>query len=378
MKKKDLNFDRSTINTEIDHIAELNYEIRNYCRENPLPSNDSKEYEGAKNQLISRLLRRTGIAAFQGVKRDEGGPFGAMVVDFNTKNGIPDVVGFGTNHVVPNSDPSAHAEITAIRDACKLLGRTDLSGLTLVTSCECCPMCLSAATGCKVDKIYFAATREDAKKVGFSDDDQYRLMTAGGIEKHAQKVKGDAAAEALNGHDAVVITNYNSIPHRYYGDYDKADSLDPTDLPIIQAIKKACKGLAELQSIHNGVEEKVFHLPHNTILISRDMPHLMSLVTADWARIGRVRGRNPFNPEDDSPIKDIKFIAYINDKTETMQIRDKEGNISNVDPDKIWKEIAKPTSIHLSDNLGHSHRIAFEKWSDLINNPDPKKSMPRY
>lgn len=365
--KEDFNFNRSTLKPD-EHIEELNREIKKYCSENPL--NDEK----SKKLLLERLLRRSGIAAFQGASRLEGGPFGAMLVDFKTEDGIPKIVGFGTNHVVPNSDPSAHAEMTAIRDTAKRLKRTDLSGLTLVTSCECCPMCLSAATGSNVDKIYFAATRKDAAAVGFSDDDQYRLMTVGRIEQHAKKVeeKDKSGIEAkLNGHEAAVIINHEGKEYTYYGDYNKANNLDPTDLPIVQAIKNACKDLTGKQG------KPVFHLPEDTVLISRDMPHPMSLVTADWARIGRVRGEDSGKPELDSPNKDTNKIIYLNDKTETMQIH-RQGQTSSVDSNKIWDEIRNPTAIHISENLGHSHRVAFEKWAELINNTDPKKSMPRY
>jgi guanine deaminase len=369
MPKEAFNYHRSTLKSD-EHIAELNREINSYCKEHPIKSEEDKE------KLISRLLRRAGIAAFQGASRLEGGPFGAMLVDFKTEDGIPKVVGFGTNHVVPNSDPSAHAEITAIRNTCERLGKSNLSGLTLVTSCECCPMCLSAATGCKVDKIYYAATRKDAAGAGFSDDDQYRLMTAGGIEQHAQKIAHNdkEALKLLNDHDAVVEINHNGEKRQYYGDYSRANILDPTDLPIVQAIKKACRGLGKLQKKTDGSDEKIFHLPEDTKIISRDMPHPLSLITADWARIGRVRGSNPDNPLDDSPKKDISRIGYINNSPEKMQIRDKGLNISTVDPDKIWKEIANPSAVHLSKNLGHAHTIAFKEWERLIN----IGFMPRY
>jgi tRNA(Arg) A34 adenosine deaminase TadA len=358
----------STLKPE-EHIHELNREIADYCKEHPLVTDEDKQL------LCSRLLRRTGVAAFQGASRLEGGPFGAMLVDFNTPDGIPRVEGFGTNHVVPNSDPSAHAEMTAIRDTAKRLGRTDLSGLTLVTSCECCPMCLSAATGCKVDKIYFAATRQDAANVGFSDADQYRLMTAGGIEQHAQKAADRIEAEnTLQGHDAVVVVNYKGQPHIFYGDYGTANPSDPTDLPIVQAIKNACHGLAELLSQESGKEERVFHLPEDTTLISRQMPHPMSLITADWARIGRVRGTDPGKPELDSPQKNTARILYLNDELETMQVKNQQGQSSAIEPQKVWEEIANPSAVHLGNNLGHAHKVAFEEWDRLIKTG----FMPRY
>jgi tRNA(Arg) A34 adenosine deaminase TadA len=92
-----------------------------------------------------------------------GGPFGALIV----KNG--EIISAKTNSVTPDKDPTAHAEVNAIREACRKLDTYDLSGCTLYTSCEPCPMCLSAAYWAKVDKIYFAAGRDDAADAGFSD-----------------------------------------------------------------------------------------------------------------------------------------------------------------------------------------------------------------
>ncbi len=92
-----------------------------------------------------------------------GGPFGAVIVKGDK------VVCSCSNTVTPNIDPTAHAEVNAIRQACRELGTIDLSGCTLYSSCEPCPMCLSAAYWARVDKIYFSAGRDDAGKAGFSD-----------------------------------------------------------------------------------------------------------------------------------------------------------------------------------------------------------------
>src|SRR5512133_25510 len=96
-----------------------------------------------------------------------GGPFGAVI----TKNG--EIVSSASNSVTPDNDPTAHAEVNAIRSACRKLNTFDLSGCTLYTSCEPCPMCLSAAYWARVDKIYYAAGREDAADVGFNDAFMY-------------------------------------------------------------------------------------------------------------------------------------------------------------------------------------------------------------
>ena len=92
-----------------------------------------------------------------------GGPFGAVVVKHN------EVVGAAVNTVTIDKDPTAHAEVNAIRAACMKLDSFDLSGCTLYASCEPCPMCLSAAYWARIDKIYYAADRNDAEKGGFSD-----------------------------------------------------------------------------------------------------------------------------------------------------------------------------------------------------------------
>lgn len=98
------------------------------------------------------------------VKTGAGGPFGAVVV----KNGI--VIASSANRVIPENDPTAHAEISAIRLACKELGTYNLSGCEIYTSCEPCPMCLGAIYWARLDKIYYANTKTDAADIGFDDD----------------------------------------------------------------------------------------------------------------------------------------------------------------------------------------------------------------
>lgn len=101
-----------------------------------------------------------------------GGPFGAVIV----KDGVE--IASGSNSVVLDTDPTAHAEITAIRNAAQKLGTYDLSGCVIYTSCEPCPMCLSAIYWAHIEKIYYANTRNDALKIGFDDSyiyDQLKL-----------------------------------------------------------------------------------------------------------------------------------------------------------------------------------------------------------
>ena len=92
-----------------------------------------------------------------------GGPFGAVIV----RNGK--VVATGVNSVVPNNDPTAHAEINAIRSACKTLGTFKLDGCTIYSSCEPCPMCLSALYWAGVSRICYGNTKSDAKAIDFDD-----------------------------------------------------------------------------------------------------------------------------------------------------------------------------------------------------------------
>jgi guanine deaminase len=103
---------------------------------------------------------------------DGGGPFGAVVV----RDGA--VVGEGRNRVTLWSDPTAHAEIVAIRDACRLLATFELSRCVLYASCEPCPMCLAASYWARVEAVVFAATRADAAAAGFDDERIYRELAS--------------------------------------------------------------------------------------------------------------------------------------------------------------------------------------------------------
>ena len=94
---------------------------------------------------------------------NSGGPFGAMIVTSDGKTFD------GVNRVTADNDPTAHAEVTAIRTACRELGTFDLSGTVLYTSCEPCPMCLASALWARVERVVFAADRHDAASVGFDD-----------------------------------------------------------------------------------------------------------------------------------------------------------------------------------------------------------------
>ena len=102
--------------------------------------------------------------------KNGGGPFGAVIV----KDGA--VVATGANRVTANKDPTAHAEVCAIRAACTKLGTFDLSGCVIYTSCEPCPMCLGAIYWAHIDKIYYGANQLDAASVDFDDSFIYREL----------------------------------------------------------------------------------------------------------------------------------------------------------------------------------------------------------
>ena len=101
---------------------------------------------------------------------DAGGPFGAVIV----RDG--ELIAEGQNRVTASLDPTAHAEVTAIRAACQAVGDFSLAGMTLYTSCEPCPLCLSAALWARLDRVVFAADRHDAARGGFDDLEFYELF----------------------------------------------------------------------------------------------------------------------------------------------------------------------------------------------------------
>ena len=116
-------------------------------------------------------MREAIALSIEKMEAGEGGPFGAIDV----KDG--DVIGRGWNRVTSANDPTAHAEIMAIRDACSKLNTFDLSGCELYASCEPCPMCLSAIYWARLNKLYFAAGRDDAAAAGFADEILYQEVS---------------------------------------------------------------------------------------------------------------------------------------------------------------------------------------------------------
>jgi guanine deaminase len=114
--------------------------------------------------MQSTFMKNAIQLAFEGMRLSQGGPFGAVIVKDNQ------IVGRGYNNVLGSQDPTAHAEITAIRDACKKLNTFSLAGCEIYTNCEPCPMCLGAIYWARLEKIYFGVNRQDAAHIGFDDN----------------------------------------------------------------------------------------------------------------------------------------------------------------------------------------------------------------
>ena len=119
---------------------------------------------------MNKYMKIANELAEDNLKTNVGGPFGACVV----QNGK--IIGKGSNHVLSNNDPTAHAEIMAIRDACKTINSYDLNGCELYTSCYPCPMCLSAIIWSNIKIVYYGNTKEDAANIGFRDEFIYNYI----------------------------------------------------------------------------------------------------------------------------------------------------------------------------------------------------------
>ena len=120
---------------------------------------------------MNRYMKIAKKYADKGSQNGEGGPFGAVIVD---KQG--NIIAQGNNKVLSSKDPTAHAEITAIRKACEVLNTYDLSNYILYTSCEPCPMCLSAIIWANIKEVYYGCTKEDATEIGFRDEAIYDFI----------------------------------------------------------------------------------------------------------------------------------------------------------------------------------------------------------
>ena len=124
------------------------------------------------------FLQQTIALAEKNVQTGNGGPFAAII----TKNG--EIIAQGTNVVTLNNDPTAHAEISAIRNACKTLNSFQLDGCTLYSSCEPCPMCLGAIYWARLERLVFAADKHQAEKAGFDDAFIYKEIVLPHNQRH--------------------------------------------------------------------------------------------------------------------------------------------------------------------------------------------------
>ncbi len=129
------------------------------------------------NESDREFMMRAIELARAGVAANAGGPFGCVIVKDGT------IIGEGNNSVTSLNDPTAHAEIIAIRQACKAIGNFQLDGCTIYTSCEPCPMCLGAIYWSRPERVVYACSREDAAAIGFDDDFIYRELDKPSAER---------------------------------------------------------------------------------------------------------------------------------------------------------------------------------------------------
>ena len=142
----------------------------------------------------------------ENLEKGFGGPFGACIV----RDGK--IIGKGINKVIKDNDPTAHAEMNAIREACKNIDSYDLSGCELYTSCYPCPMCLSAIIWSNIKTVYYANKKEDAEEIGFRDDYIYEFIDKLSNEKKDETV---LSLKSLNRDEALEVFK------RYKEDKDK-------------------------------------------------------------------------------------------------------------------------------------------------------------
>lgn len=141
--------------------------------------------------MQKQFMRRAIELAREGMDAGAGGPFGSVVVH----NG--EIIAEGYNRVTSDNDPTAHAEVTAIREACQKLGTFQLNGCEIYTSCEPCPMCLGAIYWARPKVVYYACTREDAAAIDFDDQLIYDEIDAG-IDNRQIPFKQMQRSEALS------------------------------------------------------------------------------------------------------------------------------------------------------------------------------------
>jgi len=131
---------------------------------------------------MNRWMQEAYNSALQGIQKQEGGPFGAVIV----KDG--EIISVAHNEVLWSKDPTAHAEVLAIRRASKILDSFDLSGCELYTTCKPCPMCLGAVMWARISKVYYGTTEKDAAAIGFDDAKFYEIISGKTQELAMQQI----------------------------------------------------------------------------------------------------------------------------------------------------------------------------------------------
>lgn len=129
------------------------------------------------NDKDRQFMARAVELARQSIESNDGGPFGCVIVSEG------EIIGEGRNLVTSTNDPTAHAEVVAIRDACRNIGAFQLTGCTVYTSCEPCPMCLAAIYWARAERIFYAGTPEDAANAGFDDAFLYEELKKPNTER---------------------------------------------------------------------------------------------------------------------------------------------------------------------------------------------------
>ena len=152
-----------------------------------------------------RFMDLAGQISREKMRAGEGGPFGAIIVRND------EIIGQGWNQVTSQCDPSAHAEIVAIRNACSALGTFSLEGANIYTSCEPCPMCLAAIWWARLESVYFANTRQDAARIGFDDAEIYREVGRNLTDRQIPMIRCESRVAALAFEDWA--TKKDKIPY---------------------------------------------------------------------------------------------------------------------------------------------------------------------
>lgn len=130
--------------------------------------------------------------AYKGINNKDGGPFGAIIIKDNK------IISCSHNTVLKDKDPTVHAEVNAIREACKKLNTYDLSECSIYTTCEPCPMCMSAIMWANIDKVYYASTRKDAEHIGFRDNSMYDYFKGNNYKIEEIKIESTSCKELMN------------------------------------------------------------------------------------------------------------------------------------------------------------------------------------